>query len=261
MGELPKDGDVSTTSPHGYDTRSWNPITGCSKVSAGCKNCWAEEYSRRMGWPWMVTLHPERLNEPLKWRKRQVVAVAFMGDLFHEDVPDLTILEVWIVMAMAPEHTFLVLTKRPNRMYDLLSSNFIPTSRQGVFAPDLWPLPNVWLGTSVEDQATADARIPLLLETPAAHRWLSIEPMLERIDLVRYLPATCQRKGACIDWFVVGGESGPRHRQCDPGWVQSIADQCDTAGVPVYVKQASQRYPGRQGDIPDALWATKETPW
>jgi protein gp37 len=238
-----------------------------------------------MGWPWKVTLHPARLDEPLKWRKPQVASVAFMGDLWHEAVPDLFILEVWLVMAMAPEHRFLVLTKRPKRMHDLLSSNFIPSSRYGVFAPDLWPLPNVWLGVSVEDQATADERIPLLLETPAAHRWASIEPELEAVDLSPWLnvhkftdggygPLLTVRHALCgdglltegrhhsdLDWVVVGGESGPRHRPCDPAWIQSIADQCDAAGLPCYIKQASHRYPGRQGDIADALWARKAVPW
>jgi len=256
-------------SPHGYDTKSWNPTTGCTKVSAGCKNCWAEEYSRRMGWPWKVTLHPERLDEPLKWRKPQVVACCYMGDLFHEDVPDEFIDRVFAVMALTPHHTYLLLTKRPERMRTYLAAGQFRDVAVAAYmnphpGPVLWPwpLPNVYLGVSIEDQATADKRIPLLLETPAAHRWVSAEPLLGPLYLLAYTPAFRSiNLLPGIDWLVVGGESGPRHRSCDPAWIADIVAQCDAAGVPCYVKQASHRYPGRQGDIADALWARKAVPW
>ena len=245
---------MSTSSPHGYDTRSWNPVTGCSKVSAGCRSCWAEEYSRRMGWPWKVTLHPERLDEPLKWRKPEVVSVAFMGDLWHEDVPNEFRMKVMVAAACNPLHTFLFLTKRAKDMRDFFQGSVCPAT--------WWPAENIYLGVSVEDQATADERIPLLLETPAAHRWVSAEPLLGPVYLLAYTPAFRSiNLLPGIDWLVVGGESGPRHRSCDPAWIADIVAQCDAAGVPCYVKQASHRYPGRQGDIADALWARKAVPW
>ena len=274
-------------SPHGYDTRSWNPVTGCSKLSAGCAHCWAEEYSRRMGWPWKVTLHAERLDEPLKWRKPQVVACSYMGDLFHEDVPTSFIRQVFRVMEYTPRHSYLLLTKRPQRaLADYKSyllypppegvcwrfkgsdtmAQFLDGQKVSITIEYKWP-PNVWVGVSVEDQATADERIPLLLETPAAHRWVSAEPLLGPVDLASWLPCGdpgCAEETEVLGWLdgiVVGGESGPRHRPCDPAWIADIVRQCDAASIPCFVKQASHRYPGRQGDIPDALWPRKAVPW
>jgi len=275
-------------SPHGYDTRSWNPVTGCSKVSAGCRSCWAEEYSRRMGWPWKVTLHPERLEQPFGWPSSQVVALCFMSDIFHEDIPYEFQEGVWRVMMIAQQHTFLALTKRikPRVGYAMDHPIFRLVHDYGV-------LPNVFLGVSVENQATADERIPLLLETPAAHRWVSAEPLLGPLNLEgpadgRWLvpdhnahwerghvvtvadlaavaeiaKAYCRKEGwAGIDGVIVGGESGAGHRPMEVAWAQSIVGQCDAAGVPVYVKQDSHRYPGRQGRIPDALWTRKQVPW
>ena len=262
-------------SPHGYDTKSWSPVTGCSKVSAGCKNCWAEEYSRRMGWPWKVTLHPERLDEPLKWRKPQVVACCYVGDLFHEDVDDQFTSLVFAVMSMAPQHIFLVLTKRPNRMSEYLAemsadpdayvfewareaNNVFLDGAIGPPPVEKWPLPNVYLGVSIEDQATADERIPLLVrmkaEGAAAHIWVSFEPLLENLSINHQLVRQ-------LDWAVIGGESGPKARRMRASWLAQLASQCATLRVPCYVKQASHRYPGRQGDIPDALWARKAVPW
>jgi protein gp37 len=237
----------------------WNPTTGCSHVSPGCEHCYAETLSLRRGWskkPWTaanaaenVVLHPDRLDQPLRWRKPRMVFVDSMSDLFHEQIPDEFVARVWDVMVRTPRHTYQVLTKRPKRMATVLGPDGIGFySRNG---PVPCPQPNVWLGTSIEDQRRADERIPLLLRTPTAVRWLSCEPLLAPIDGI-YLEG--------ISWVVVGGESGPGHRPMKIEWLESIVNQCREANVPVFVKQASALRPGQQGDIPDDLWALKQFP-
>jgi protein gp37 len=165
---------------------TWNPVSGCTKVSAGCKNCYAERE-----WPRLTRLipayagrefsdvrcHPERLDQPICWKRPRKVFVNSMSDLFHSAVPDDFIDMVFAAMAIAKQHVFQVLTKRPERMLDYMCNLNKRPNLSGVC------LPNVWLGVSIEDQATANERIPLLLQTPAAKRFLSIEPMLEPIDL------------------------------------------------------------------------------
>ena len=211
----------------------WNPTTGCSKVSAGCKNCYAEAIAKRF-WGERkfadVRCHPERLDQPAKVKKPQRVFVDSMSDLFHKDVPLDFILRVWMVMGYAPQHTFIVLTKRPERMKNFIT-NWLPGA-WGLATMSLRllekPIPNVWLGVSVEDQKTADERIPLLLQTPAAKRIVSVEPMLERIEY----------DWSKLDWVIVGGESGPGARP-HPNHkdVLHLANQCVKAGVPFFLKQ------------------------
>ena len=287
---------MSTNIP--YLDEVWNLTRGCTKVSAGCKNCYAERLLRRFCTDTLtgdyrfdgfkadcpIELCDDKvLDRPLHWRRPRRVGVCFMSDLFHEKVDDLFILEVWLVMAMAQEHTFLVLTKRPERMRDLLRDNFLPSMRdRGVFAADFWPLPNVWLGVSVENQQAADERIPLLLDTPAAHRWLSVEPLLEAVDLRRVSPGLLGTSAifdalggrrwedngetlnatACarLDWVVVGGESGPNARPMKVEWMSDLQQQCLRADVPFYCKQDSGPRPGMQGRIPLSLWAVKDLP-
>lgn len=212
-----------------------------------------------------VACHNERMDHPLRWRcwPRRIF-VNRMSDLFHQDVPNEFIDKVFAVMALAPWHTFQVLTKRPERMRDYLSDRFVTDGiEEQMIAllarhPDLeprqkiYPLPNVWLGVSVEDQDSADARIPLLLRTPAAVRWISAEPLLGPVDLMQlddhsrggltiygwnclYRNPTFGRPG--IDWVVVGGESGPNARPMHPDWVRSLRDQCADSGVPFLFKQ------------------------
>ena len=270
-----------------WTDETWNPVTGCTKVSQGCKHCYAErDWQRLQHLPRFagraftdVVCHPERLDQPLRWSKPRRVFVNSMSDLFHDDVPDEFIDEVFAVMALATQHTFQVLTKRPERMRDYMldpaMNNRFGMARARIFYAhsvcdcDVWmsgqqfrPLPNVWLGVSVEDQATADERIPILLQTPAAVRWISAEPLLGPIDLTSLMyypcpnaddmtmdPGTgsyeccrqCEFTGIGndigIDWVVAGGESGPKARPSHPDWFRSLRDQCAEAGVAFLFKQ------------------------
>ena len=253
-----------------WTDETWNPVTGCTKVSAGCKHCYAEQLFPRP-YPGRaftdVQLHPERLKRPCHWRKPRRVFVNSMSDLFHEAVPDEFLDRVFAVMALSPQHTFQVLTKRPERMRDYLlalqdnedvgtepwadaavATVGDPYACHVVDDAD-WPLSNVWLGVSVEDQEAADARIPLLMETPAAVRFLSCEPLLGRIDLRlgpsgaplnRWCGYYCDDR-TCLDWVIVGGESGPQARPCDLAWIRSLINQCRRAGVSCFVKQLGKR--------------------
>lgn len=225
---------------------TWNPVTGCEKVSPGCDNCYAEGIARRFAgtkaFPngFAVTTHPQRLEAPKRWRTPRKVFVNSMSDLFHADVPDEFIAAVWDTMAATPRHTYQVLTKRPARMRALM--RHLPV------------LPNVWLGVSVEDQKWAERRVPVLLDTPAAVRFLSCEPLLGPIDLTRAvwtmgsqrghgLTASFVHTGWCcqrfhgIDWVIVGGESGPGARPMYPDWARGIRDQCIREDVPFLFKQ------------------------
>lgn len=250
---------------------TWNPVTGCTQVSPGCDNCYALTFAERFrGTPghyfengFDVQLRPDKLDLPLRWKKPRKVFVNSMSDLFHADVPTSHIVQVFAVMALAPQHTFQVLTKRHARMRSLLDSwdfwrsvSFAATDRAGADI-DLGPsLPNVWLGVSVENQQWADIRIPALLGTPAAVRWLSCEPLLGHVDLFGPLqnghrpsltywltgrpgvnPEDLLEIGPKVDWVVVGGESGVHARPMHPQWARTIRDQCQQAGVPFLFKQ------------------------
>ena len=271
---------------------TWNPITGCSVVSPGCTNCYAMKlaggrlahHPSRAGltqpskagpvWTGEVRLNESWIDQPLRWRRPRMIFVCAHGDLFHEDVPYEWVDKVFAVMAMASKHNFQVLTKRPERMEAYIKS------RRGAYGRMKWsteagvdmtctrdcadPLPNVWLGVSVEDQARADERIPILLDTPAAVRFLSAEPLLGPVDLTRLelVPDSLDTDGelrragirvdalrnkhyesgvtrglGALDWVIVGGESGPGARPMHPDWVRSIRDQCIAAGVPLFFKQ------------------------
>lgn len=229
----------------------WNPVTGCTKVSEGCRNCYAERMSKRLagraGYPedgFKVTLHADKLGEPLRWKKPTRIFVCSMGDLFHKDVPDEFIAKVLDIIEKAPQHIFMVLTKRPERAEAFLNWCKVLWANSPI-RPASCPPSNLWLGTSVEDQKTADERIPLLLQTPAAKRFVSYEPALGPVDLTR-LPAAgayvCALRGArpaypSLDWVIMGGESGPGARPMHPDWARSTRDQCQAAGVPFFFKQ------------------------
>ena len=282
---------------------TWNPITGCSVVSPGCTNCYAmrlagtrmNHHPSRAGltiqskagpvWTGDVRLNEEWLTQPLRWSRPRMIFVCAHGDLFHESVPDEWIDRVFAVMALAPQHTFQVLTKRAQRMRvyfaartegdpwaeaaDAIGNLLGTTHHPAALEPKDMPLQNVWLGVSVEDQRRADERIPELLETPAALRWLSAEPLLGPIDLEKIDVAAWMRtyrsgsdigqhpydpdmrwpllapfehmqsgwSSPGLDWVVVGGESGPGARPMHPDWPRAIRDQCERAGVPFFFKQ------------------------
>ena len=200
---------------------TWNPVTGCTKISPGCKNCYAERLAKRlqlMGNPryangFELTQHDDQLGLPLRWKQPRRIFVNSMSDLFHVDVPAPFIQAVFRTMQQAHWHSFQVLTKRADRLAEL--------------APKLsWPA-NVWMGVSVESAEYTD-RIDYLRDVPAAVRFLSIEPLLGPLPNLRLQD---------IDWVIVGGESGPRHRKPDPPWVRDIRDQCLAARVPFFFKQ------------------------
>jgi protein gp37 len=232
---------------------TWNPVTGCSKVSAGCKHCYAErEWARLSANPKApryfgrqftdVQCHMDVLTTPLRWKKPRRIFVNSMSDLFHPDVPTAFIDDVFGVMAGCPQHTFQVLTKRPYRMLgylgdfhaEMVTREFVKHWPQAETMT--WPLPNVWLGVSVEDQASADERIPLLRQTPAAVRWVSAEPLLGPVSFASVPRGGTGAEGN-IDWVVAGGESGPHARPMHPDWARGLRDQCEAAGVPFLFKQ------------------------
>ena len=278
---------------------TWNPVVGCSSVSEGCRNCYAAKdalrlagnphpavrnayyctsemrgtgSNRRAVFTGVVRCLPERLEQPLRWRKPRRVFVNSMSDLFHEDVPFEFIDRVFAVMAITPEHTYQILTKRPEQMAEYMQwrsalysdcrlehrvwdhpvqeaieriINTRPTPEDaGLWE---WPLRNVWLGTSVEDQAAADQRIPHLLDTPAAVRFLSCEPLLAWVALDEWLleqlppPVDYKPRTDGIGWIIAGGESGPNARPCSVLWIQELVDQAHFADVPVFCKQTGLR--------------------
>lgn len=270
-----------------WTDETWNCVTGCSRVSGGCVNCYAAALAPRLAamgqkgytnlsWtkanaPENVFLHPDRLEKPLRWKKPRRVFVNSMSDLFHERIPDEFIDRVFAVMALAPRHTFQILTKRPQRMAEYLgrerhqwvmiegqAQNIVEerTGRDPSMLSVKLPLPNVWCGTSVEDQRAADERIPPLLRTPAAVRFLSCEPLLDHVSLVDIEhPGGNDPYDALghpdpafdshikpelhggIQWVIAGGESGPNHRLLDHAWMRLLRDQCQAAGVAFFAKQ------------------------
>lgn len=276
---------------------TWNPITGCSIVSPGCTHCYAmalagtrlKNHESRKGltkqvnghhvWTGEVRFNAQWLDQPLRRTRPRMIFVCAHGDLFAEGVPDEWIDQVFAVMALAPQHTFQVLTKRPERMRDYLmgfacdgarrfhisnAADRIATNfrswrgdgrtgwdvavAQAITGP-IWPLPNVWLGVSVEDQRRADERIPILLNTPAAIRWISAEPLLGPVDLHGWCTASWEGDirraipAPRIQWVVAGGESGPGARPMHPDWVRRLRDQCAAAGAPFLLKQWGEYAP------------------
>jgi protein gp37 len=267
---------MSDNSSIEWTDSTWNPVTGCSKVSEGCRNCYAEALSLRFGRskkPWAaqfaaenVVLHDDRLDYPRKWRDPRRIFVNSMSDLFHENVPDAFVTKVFRVMKEASHHTYQVLTKRPERMQLLLNRWTDRFALRMVEEGDVagqWPLPNVWIGTSVEDQKSANERIPKVVATPAVVHFLSCEPLLAPVNLCLALGApaghqhglTCREWLAGLQWVIVGGESGPRHRHMDLNWARDIRDQCQMAGVPFFFKQVGGRTPKAGGRLLDGeIW-------
>jgi len=225
---------------------TWNPVRGCSRVSAGCEHCYAEALAARFSgprkayeglimqttagprWSNAIKLVPEALDLPLRWRRPRRIFVNSMSDLFHEDVPDSFVAQVFGVMEQAPRHTFQVLTKRPQRMLELLER---PVWRVA--------LPNVWLGVSVENRA-ALPRIEYLRQTPAALRFLSVEPLIEDLGMI-------DLRG--IDWVIIGGESGAGARPFNLAWARDLIRQCRAAEVAPFMKQV-----GAVPTMDESLW-------
>ena len=268
---------------------SWNPVHGCSRVSTGCRNCYAETLSLRYKQtlkPWTarnaaenVILKPHKLREPLshgkQWREPKRVFVNSMSDLFHEEIPDLFVAEIFGVMAIAAQHCFQVLTKRPERMKQLLSSERFVEQVGDACGSDLeledWPLKNCWLGVSIENRKWVH-RADLLRETPAAVRFISAEPLLGPL-----LPDSKFDWGATktwwadgrrsvgldavpgldltdIDWVIAGGESGRGARRLDLQWMRDLRDACAAESVAYFVKQLGGARPGtRLEDLPSDL--------
>jgi protein gp37 len=255
-----------------WTSTTWNPLVGCTPVSEGCDNCYAARVSagpRLSRLPLYaglapggvfsgeVRLAPDRLAQPLHWKRPRFVFVNSMSDLFHEAVPDEYIARVFAVMAATPQHTYQILTKRHGRMRSLLrdwcrcggghtpgvhfrsAMSWAATPHNPSYVPGLtdtyhtaaWPLPNVWIGVSVENQKWADVRIPALTDTPAAVRWLSCEPLLGPVNLGG-LPTYAR-----IGWVVAGGETQTGARRADPEWFERIQQDCAEAGVPYHFKQ------------------------
>lgn len=293
------------------DRSDWNPIRGCTRVSPGCGGpgphggCYAEGIAARFSgpgqpfdgfarmvagkprWTGKVELMPDRLLAPLSWRKPAKVFACSMSDLFHEDLPDSAIDQVFAVMALCPHLTFQVLTKRAARMREYFSGipdcPGEPAARDALIEgsaqllhhqrtgedPSMWlavhmPLPNVWIGVSVERQQEADQRIPDLLATPAAVRFISAEPLLGQLDISHWLRPRQMPNGGGgdhapgwttdfnrLNWVIAGGESGRSARPAHPDWFRSLRDQCADAGVAFFFKQHGEWLPGEVYSVGD----------
>lgn len=265
-----------TRNDDGTPGRTWNPVTGCSKVSDGCTNCYAETIAERFrghaAFPkgFDVQIRANKVNDPLTWRKPTRVFTNSMSDLFHDEVDREWIAEIFGVMAAARRHTFQLLTKRHGRMRSLLNDPAFAhkvrhrAQGKGLAISDFtWPLPNLWLGVSVENQQWASIRIPALIDTPAAIRFLSCEPLLGPVDLFAgdhskherdwdgsdYICLDCStderqvpwrvidRSNLGIDWLITGGESGRKARPAHPDWFRSLRDQCQEGSIAYFHKQ------------------------
>ena len=208
-----------------WTEHTWNPVTGCSQVSPGCDNCYALAIAERMrgtkAFPdgFDVTLRPHRLRDPLRWKQPARIFVNSMSDLFHREIPDDFVCQVWATMTAASHHTFQILTKRPHRMSHKLRELGLPTP------------PHIWLGTSVEDQKRGSSRLGALCEIDTPSRFVSAEPLLAPVTLKGFL--------GDIGWVIVGGESGKGRRPMDYDWARNIRDECAGAGVRFFYKQGN----------------------
>ena len=281
----------------GYKGETWNPVVGCKVVSPGCTNCYAMRMAgnRLDGNPntphYASTTQPSKagpvwtgkigeasdkaFNAPLRWTKPRAIFVNSMGDLFAENVTDEQIARVFQIAGQCPQHIFIILTKRAKRMREWIKNHGHKAYNSHRLESSIYPAANVWLGVSVEDQARADERIPHLLATPAAKRFLSCEPLLGAIDLdnlsvntidtngTEQWSALCKREaqhalkeggiGTCLDWIIVGGESGPNARPMHPDWARNLRDQCASARVPFFFKQWGEWLPATE-DAQHPFW-------
>lgn len=274
---------IEWTQAPGYKGETWNPVTGCDRVSPGCAHCYALDLAARLkgmgqkryqrdGHPktsgpgFGLTLHPDRLEEPMRWRKPRMVFVNSMSDLFHEGIPDEYIVKVFRTMAMSQRHVFQVLTKRPGRMAELMPFVWEVLAATAP-ASVSFPLPNIWLGVTIENRRFV-YRADLLRETPAAVRFISAEPLLGPLvydNLYPFEPpeeradAPGWRDGGrgpeldltSIDWLITGGESGPQARRFDPQWALDLRDACAASGTAFFHKQNGGPKPTSNGRLLD----------
>ncbi len=245
---------------------AWDPIVGCTRKSAACKHCYAEAltaanaqpggwghgFADASGWSGKIDLREDRLALPLGWEAGRRIFVNSLSDLFHESLDNAVIDRVFAVMALAPQHIYLVLTKRPKTVQPYIADPATPgriAKAMDAFAPataheaPAWPLPNVWLGVTAENQKEADRRIPFLLETPAALRFIAAEPLLEKLDLKVGTWLKPPGAGPRLDWVVSGGETGAEGSACHPDWARALRDQCAQAGTPFFWNQWGQHIP------------------
>ena len=309
---------MGTSTEISWTDKTWNFAHGCFKISPGCKNCYAirsvERLARQMqhtakadyykgiaengNWTGTVKIHEENLRAPLAWNAPSRIFVASLSDPFHEAISDETLDRAFAIMALTPQHTYQLLTKRPERALQWFTAKrpitdtktdvafwAVQASRtaklydgRGIVwdgrGPDWWrytreseydvrnrrpfgwPLPNVWIGVSVENQATADQRIPILLQIPAGKRFLSCEPLLGPVDLVypTFNGADSLVSLEGLHWVIVGGESGPGYRPMNPSWARSIRDQCVRGGVSFFYKQDAAPRPGTRPELDGVTW-------
>lgn len=265
---------------------TWNPIRGCTRVSEGCRNCYAEKVAARFSGPGrpfeglaeFVTLKPaalgpsgtplqrearwtgkvvlieKHLEDPIRWKEPMKIFVNSMSDLFHPAVEDDWVTRIFQVMARAPQHTYQILTKRPERMLSFLEANLAISDDFTRIYGQSWPPPNWWFGVSVEDDQTAKKRIPILADCVAAVRFVSYEPALGSVNWNKIFPtAACL---AAIDWIICGGESGTNARPLHPDWARSARDAASSTGIPFFFKQWGEFLPGGQEN--NALLANQE---
>lgn len=278
-----------------WTEETWNPIVGCSKVSEGCKHCYAITMANRLAhipatvelymdtvtvgangmpnWTGVVKVSENAMDKPLRTKKPTMWFVNSMSDLFHDSVPFSVIDKIFAVMGICQQHTFQILTKRPERMLEYFNYKDKDWKNEGMQGDERiryqawhtfgakiefdnwkWPLPNVWLGVSVENQKCADERVPLLLQVPAAVRFLSCEPLLGAVDLNELI--------VDIDWLICGGESGTGSRPMHPEWVRSLRNQCESVGVPFFFKQwGDWMSKGKPADEEDVMPLGKKEQW
>ena len=271
----------------GYIPATWNPIIGCTPISEGCDHCYAtamvKRFFGRKGWPsatnvtgrhGKIAYFRERIDQPLHWKKPRAIFVCSLSDLFHEDVPFIWINEIWMQIFNNPEHLFLILTKRPERLLEWTRSKVRATMWP---ESEIWP-ENVLLGVTAENQEMANERIPIFLSVPCQTRFVSCEPLLTPVDLTDLLvntefisdgrnndylctltvkghewqtrEYTLTKEFRKLDWVICGGESGPQARPMDLSWAMDLRDQCKEAGVPFFMKQICEK--GRK--VPFEEW-------
>ena len=218
-----------------WTKHSWNPVTGCTQVSPGCDNCYALRIAEgRRGTPafpvgFDIQLRPHKIREPFTWKQPARIFVNSMSDLFHRDIPDDYLRQVWSTMLEAHWHTYQILTKRAHRMAHKIAELQLPTA------------PHIWLGVSAENQELADSRLPALISIPSAVRFVSAEPLLGPIDFSEHIDD--------IQWIIDGGESGPGRRHADYDWFRQIRDLCQASGTAYFHKQGNHYYSDRDTEL------------